>query len=46
PDEETVVLITGTGLKTLEAIADSVETVTIDPTIRSFDEVVTGAPVS
>ena len=46
PDEETVVLITGTGLKTLEAIADSVETVTIDPTVRSFDEVVTGAPVS
>ena len=46
PNEETVVLITGTGLKTLEAIADSVETVTIDPTIRSFDEVVTGAPVS
>jgi threonine synthase len=46
PDEETVALITGTGLKTLEAIADSVETVTIDPTVRSFDEVVTGAPVS
>jgi threonine synthase len=46
PDEETVALITGTGLKTLEAIADSVETVTIDPTIRSFDEVVTGAAVS
>jgi threonine synthase len=46
PDEETVALITGTGLKTLEAIADSVKTVTIDPTVRSFDEVVTGAPVS
>ncbi len=46
PDEETVALITGTGLKTLEAIADSVKTVTIDPTVRSFDEVVTGVPVS
>lgn len=45
PDEETVALITGTGLKTLEAIADSVETLTIDPTVRSFDEIVTGAPV-
>lgn len=46
PDEETVALITGTGLKTLEAIADSVETVTIDPTVRSFDEIVSGVPVS
>ncbi|MDP7090402.1 MAG: threonine synthase [Dehalococcoidia bacterium] len=46
PDQETVALITGTGLKTLEAIADSVETVTIDPTVRSFDDVVTGAAVS
>jgi len=50
PDEETVALITGTGLKTIEVIADSVKTVTIDPTARSFDEVVmpdhTGAPVS
>ena len=45
PDQETVSLITGTGLKTLEAIADSVETVTIDPTVRSFDDVVTGAAV-
>ncbi len=45
PDQETVALITGTGLKTLEAIADSVETVTIDPTVRSFDDVVTGAAV-
>jgi threonine synthase len=46
PDEETVALITGTGLKTLEAIADSVETVTIEPNVRSFDEIVTGAAVS
>tara|TARA_A100001037_G_scaffold224737_1_gene202659 strand:+ start:445 stop:1584 length:1140 start_codon:yes stop_codon:yes gene_type:complete len=40
PDEETVALITGTGLKTLEAIEMAVETRTIEPTIRSFDEVV------
>ncbi len=46
PDEETVALITGTGLKTLEAIADSVETKTIDPTVRSFDEIVMGTAVS
>lgn len=46
PDEETVALITGTGLKTLEAIAGTVETKTIEPNVRSFDEVVTGAPVS
>ncbi|MDA1278777.1 MAG: threonine synthase [Chloroflexi bacterium] len=39
-DEKTVALITGTGLKTLEAIADSVETKTIEPTVRSFDEIV------
>ena len=39
-DEETVALITGTGLKKLEAIADQVETKTIDPTVRSFDEIV------
>ncbi len=43
PDEETVALITGTGLKTLEAIEMAVETRTIEPTIRSFDEVVMGA---
>ena len=41
PDEETIALITGTGLKTLEAIADQVETRTIEPTIGSFDEIVT-----
>ena len=46
PDEETVALITGTGLKTLEAIADTVETKTIDPNVRSFDEIVTGAEVN
>ena len=43
PDDETVALITGTGLKTLEAIEMAVETRTIEPTLRSFDEVVMGA---
>jgi threonine synthase len=46
PDEETVALITGTGLKTLEAIADQVETRTIEPTIGSFDEIVMGSVVT
>ena len=46
PDEETVALITGTGLKTLEAIADQVETSTIEPTIGSFDEIVMGTAVT
>jgi threonine synthase len=46
PDEETVALITGTGLKTLEAIEDVVSTKTIDPTVRSFDEIVMGTAVN
>jgi threonine synthase len=46
PDEETVALITGTGLKTLEAIADQVETTTIEPTVGSFDEIVMGTAVT
>ncbi|MBN4064151.1 threonine synthase [Dehalococcoides mccartyi] len=45
PNEETVALITGTGLKTLEAIEGIVETRTIDPTVRSFDEIVMGTAV-
>jgi len=45
PDEETVALITGTGLKTLEAIEDIVETRTIEPTVRSFDEIVTESAI-
>jgi threonine synthase len=45
PDEETVALITGTGLKTLEAIEDSVSTKTIDATVRSFDEILMGTAV-
>jgi threonine synthase len=46
PDEETVALITGTGLKTIEAIEDTIELKTIEPTVRSFDEIVMGAAVS
>jgi threonine synthase len=45
PDEETVALITGTGLKTLEAIEDTVTTSTIDATVQSFDEIVMGTVV-
>lgn len=46
PNEETVALITGTGLKTLEAIEGSVETKTIEPTVRSFDDIVMGTAVN
>ncbi|GIT59535.1 MAG: hypothetical protein Ct9H300mP19_14830 [Dehalococcoidia bacterium] len=42
PDEETVALLRGNGLKTLEAIADQVETSTIEPTNGSFDEIFMG----
>ncbi len=45
-DEETVALITGTGLKTLEAIENTVTTSTIDATVQSFDEIVMGSVVS
>jgi threonine synthase len=42
PDEETVALITGSGLKTLEAIEGEIHPPVIDPTVESFDEIVTG----
>jgi threonine synthase len=45
-NEETVALITGTGLKTLEAIENTVTTSTIDATVQSFDEIVMGSVVS
>ena len=45
PDEKAVALITGTGLKTLEAVEGAVETQSIEPTMRSFDEIVMGVPV-
>jgi threonine synthase len=39
PDERVVVYVTGHGLKTLEAISDSVgPTATIDPTVEAFHE--------
>ncbi len=43
PDEQTVALITGSGLKTLEAIEDQIDPPVIDPTVESFDDVVMGA---
>ena len=39
-DQQTVALITGTGLKTIEAIRDSITMDTIEPTIESFDETI------
>ncbi len=41
-DEETVALITGSGLKTLEAVEDKIDPPVIDATVESFDEVVMG----
>jgi threonine synthase len=37
PDERVVVLITGEGLKTLDAVRGSFETHEIDPTVSSFE---------
>ncbi|WDT92834.1 threonine synthase [Thermoleophilum album] len=37
PDERVVVLNTGEGLKTLDAIADAVEVVRIEPRLEAFD---------
>ena len=37
-DEETVALITGSGLKTMDAVSDSIRVSTIDATVTSFDE--------
>ena len=42
-DEVTVAYITGNGLKTLEAVEDTVRSVTIDPTTTSFEEQVLNA---
>ena len=38
-DEETVALITGSGLKTMDAVTDSIHTRTIDPTVEGFEEI-------
>ncbi len=39
-DEDTVALITGSGLKTLGAVAKMVNNFEIDPTVASFEEIV------
>ncbi|HUB36782.1 MAG TPA: threonine synthase [Solirubrobacteraceae bacterium] len=39
PDERVVVVITGEGLKTLDAVRDTFETHTIQPTVESFENV-------
>ncbi|MHB0915661.1 MAG: pyridoxal-phosphate dependent enzyme, partial [Thermoleophilia bacterium] len=40
PDEEVVLYITGDGLKTLDAVADVIETFEIDPKLSEFEETV------
>ena len=40
PDERVVVLITGEGLKTLDAVRGSFETHEIDPTVPEFESAV------
>ena len=42
PDDETVLYITGDGLKTLDAVADTVNTYEIDPNFAQFEEEVLG----
>ena len=37
-DQKTVALITGTGLKTIEAVKDSIKINTIEPNVQSFNE--------
>ena len=38
PDEEVVVLITGEGLKTLDAVRDTFTTHAIAPSLAAFDD--------
>jgi threonine synthase len=45
PDERVVVLITGEGLKTLDAVRGSFETHEIDPSVSSFESTVEQAAV-
>jgi len=42
PDDETVLYITGDGLKTLDAVADTISTYEIDPSYSQFEEEVLG----
>jgi threonine synthase len=41
-DDLTVAYITGNGLKTQEAVAEVVKPLTIDPTIKSFEQAFNG----
>ena len=43
PDERVVLVITGDGLKTLDAVRGSFQTHEIDPTVDAFDTVVASA---
>ena len=43
PDDLTVVYITGNGLKTIEAVEEVVDPLSIKPSMRSFEEVFEGA---
>jgi threonine synthase len=45
PDERVVVVITGEGLKTLDAVRGSFETHEIEPSVASFEAAVEGAQV-
>ncbi len=45
-DEETVALITGTGLKTLDAVEDAIEVKTIDASVASFESTMMSAGVA
>ncbi len=42
-DEVTVAYITGNGLKTQEAVGDVVHPLTVEPTLKSFEEAIHGA---
>ncbi|CAA9512781.1 MAG: Threonine synthase [uncultured Solirubrobacterales bacterium] len=46
PDERVVAVITGEGLKTLDAVRGSFETYEIEPRVGSFMETVEGSPVA
>jgi threonine synthase len=45
PEERVVVVITGEGLKTLDAVRGSFDTYEIEPRLDSFCDVVEGAKV-
>jgi len=45
-DDRVVVVITGEGLKTLDAVRDGFEIAEIEPTVESFEATVTGAGVT